>query len=76
MSIWGNGIIQIIPVLLGGTVSYVIAACMGEVDFTPLGEAAWVGFPIEKERTIWAVFEHGNTSLMLSTFLDSPLLPL
>ena len=65
-SVWGKGIIKIIPVLLGVIVSYVIAACMGEVDFAPLGEAAWVGFPIEKERTIWAVFEHGNTSLMLS----------
>jgi hypothetical protein len=38
---------------------------MGEVNFAPLGEAEWVGFPIEKEHTIWAVFEHGNTSLML-----------
>ena len=68
-SIWGKGIIKIIPVLLGVIVSYVIAACMGEVDFTPLGEAAWIGFPIEKEHTIWAVFEHGDTSLMLSTIL-------
>ena len=68
-SIWGKGIIKIIPVLLGVIVSYVIAACMGEVDFAPLGEAEWVGFPIEKEHTIWAVFEHGNTSLMLSTIL-------
>ena len=68
-SIWGKGIIKIIPVLLGVIVSYVIAACMGEVNFAPLGEAEWVGFPIEKEHTIWAVFEHGNTSLMLSTIL-------
>lgn len=68
-SIWGKGIIKIIPVLLGVIVSYVIAALMGEVDFTPLGEAAWVGFPIQKERTILAVFEDGNTTLMLSTIL-------
>jgi len=68
-SIWGKGIIKIIPVLLGVIVSYVIAACMGEVDFAPLGEAAWVGFPIAKERTILAVIEDGNTSLMLSTIL-------
>ena len=42
---------------------------MGEVDFAPLGEAAWVGFPIAKEHTILAVIEDGNTSLMLSTIL-------
>ena len=68
-SVWGRGIIRIIPVLLGVMASYVIAACMGLVDFSPLGEAAWVGFPISKDRTILAVFEDGNTSLMLSTIL-------
>ena len=68
-SIWGKGIIKIIPVLLGVIASYVIAACIGEVDFAPLGDAAWVGFPIERERTILAVLEDGNTSLMLSTIL-------
>ena len=68
-SVWGRGIIKIIPVLLGVMASYVIAACMGLVDFSPLGEAAWVGFPISKDRTILAVFEDGNTSLMLSTIL-------
>ena len=68
-SIWGKGIVKIIPVLLGVIVSYVIAACFGEVDFAPLGDAAWVGFPIAKERTILAVFEDGNSSLMVSTIL-------
>ena len=68
-SIWGKGIIKIIPVLLGVIVSYVIAACIGEVDFKPLGEAAWVGFPIDMNRTVFAVFEDGNTTLMLSTIL-------
>ena len=68
-SIWGRGIVKIIPVLLGVIVSYVIAACFGEVDFAPLRDAAWVGFPIAKERTILAVFEDGNSSLMISTIL-------
>ena len=68
-SVWGKGIVKIIPILLGVIASYVIAALMGEVDFTPVSEAAWVGFPISKERTILAVFEDGNTTLMLSTIL-------
>ena len=55
--------------LLGVIVSYVIAACFGEVDFAPLRDAAWVGFPIATERTILAVFEDGNSSLMISTIL-------
>jgi uracil permease len=68
-SVWGRGIVKIVPILLGVICSYVIAAVMGEVDFTPLAEAAWIGFPISKERTILAVFEDGNTTLMLSTIL-------
>ena len=68
-SIWGKGIIKIIPVLLGVVVSYITAACLGEVDFAPLAEAAWIGFPISKDRTILAVFEDGNTALMLSTII-------
>ena len=68
-SVWGRGIVKIVPILLGVIVSYFIAALMGEVDFTPLHEADWIGFPISKERTILAVFEDGNTTLMLSTII-------
>ena len=68
-SIWGKGIVKIIPVLLGVVVSYVVAACLGEVDFSPLGEAAWVGLPVSRERTVLAVFEDGNSALMLSTII-------
>ena len=68
-SVWGRGIIKIIPILLGVIVSYAVAACMGEVDFSALDKAAWVGFPISEERTIIAVFKDGNTSLMLSTII-------
>lgn len=68
-SVWGRGIVKIVPILLGVIVSYFIAALMGEVDFKPLHEAGWIGFPISKERTILAVFEDGNTTLMLSTII-------
>ena len=68
-SVWGKGIVKIIPILLGVIASYVIAALMGEVDFTPVSEAAWVGFPISKEHTVLAVFEDGNSTLMLSSIL-------
>ena len=68
-SVWGKGIVKIVPILLGVIVSYIIAALMGEIDFTPLHEAGWIGFPISRERTILAVFDDGNTTLMLSTIL-------
>ena len=50
-SIWGKGIIKIVPILLGVLGSYILAAATGEVDFTKLSEVAWVGLPINMERT-------------------------
>ena len=64
---WGRGIMRIIPVLLGVIASYGLAVCLGRVDFTPLGEAAWVGLPLHADRTLLAVLADGNTGLMLST---------
>ena len=68
-SIWGKGIIKIIPVLLGVLVSYLVAACIGEVDFAKLVEAPWVGVPVSYDRSVLAVIDDGNTTLMLSTIL-------
>ena len=45
-NIWGRGMIKIVPILLGVLGSYVVAACFGQVDFTSVKEAAWVGLPI------------------------------
>ena len=39
-SVWGKGIIRIIPILLGVLVSYTLAAILGEVDFSALDEAS------------------------------------
>ena len=66
---WGRGILRIIPVLMGVLVSYGAAACLGEVDFGALREAAWVGFPLSRDRSVLAVIDDGNTTLMLSTIL-------
>lgn len=33
-NIWGRGMIKIIPILLGIGVSYIVALCIGEVDFS------------------------------------------
>ena len=66
-SIWGKGIAKIIPILLGVTASYLLAVAMGEVDFSTLNAAAWVGFPICREQTILAVLDHPNESFLLSS---------
>jgi uracil permease len=55
-NIYGKGMIKIIPILIGVIVSYIVGACMGEVDFTAVKEASWIGFPIVKEMTVLGLF--------------------
>ncbi len=54
-NIWGRGMIRIIPILLGVIGSYVVAACAGVVDFTPVAEAAWIGLPVAWPSTVFSL---------------------
>ena len=42
-NIWGKGMVKIIPILLGVVGSYVVALITGQVDFTEVGHADFVG---------------------------------
>ncbi len=42
-NIWGKGMIKIIPILLGVIVSYVVALIFGQVDFTAVHDASFIG---------------------------------
>ena len=55
-SIWGKGMIKIIPILMGVVVAYVAAAFAGEVDFTTVKEAAWIGLPVQWDNTVFSIF--------------------
>ena len=68
-SIWGRGIIRIVPILLGVLLSYITAACCGEIDFTPLSEAAWIGFPVSRERTPLAIFDDPDQTMIISSIV-------
>lgn len=68
-SIWGRGIIKIVPILLGVLGSYILAATMGEVDFTQLGEAAWIGLPINMDHTAIAVMKDPNFDLIITSII-------
>lgn len=52
-NIWGRGMIKIIPILVGIIVSYIVAVCIGAVDFQPIIEADWIGLPITKEGMVF-----------------------
>ena len=63
-NIWGKGMIKIVPILLGVIVSYVFAACIGQVDFSAVREAAWIGLPFKSQDTVLSVFQNPNASLV------------
>ena len=62
-NIWGKGMVKIVPIIIGIVASYIVAVCMGEVDFTAVKEAAWVGLPIYKDALITNAFIDGNLAL-------------
>ena len=43
-NIWGKGMIKIIPILLGVVGSYIVAVIAGQVDFSGVSEASFLGF--------------------------------
>ena len=43
-NIWGKGMVKIIPILLGVVGSYIIAVIAGQVDFSGVSEASFLGF--------------------------------
>ena len=70
-NIWGKGMIKIVPILMGVVVSYIVAAVTGNVDFTAVKEAAWVGLPVHMEDTVFGLFGSGNvnTGLLVSSIV-------
>ena len=67
-NIWGKGMIKIIPILLGVIASYLVGAASGQVDFTAVREAAWIGLPVTWSETVFGLFGSGNVdTAMLAT---------
>lgn len=45
VSVFGRGIIRLVPILFGIASGYIICLFLGLVDFTPVREAAWLAVP-------------------------------
>ena len=69
VNIWGKGMAKIVPILIGVVVSYIVAVIRGDVDFTPIKEAAWIGFPIDPASTVFGGVNLANKSLVLSAII-------
>ena len=68
-NIWGKGMVKIIPVLLGVVGSYFIAACFGQVDFSGVHSAKWIGMPFAWENTAFAVFKNPDWGLVVTAII-------
>lgn len=54
VSVWGRGLLRLIPILSGIMVGYLVALLMGMVDFQPVGGAVWMGLPaVQMPRFSW-----------------------
>ncbi len=65
-NIWGKGMFKIIPILLGVVGSYLVAALCGQVDFTKVHEAAWIGLPFDWKDTTFSLMGNADGSLVAS----------
>lgn len=69
-NIFGKGMIKIVPILIGVIASYLIGIIAGEVDFSAVKDAAWVGIPIAKETTVFSLFGDGfDPSLLITSII-------
>ena len=68
-NIWGKGMIKIVPIIIGVIGSYVLAAVLGRVDFTPVAQASWFGLPLHWEETAFSVLANGDASLLITAVI-------
>ena len=68
-NIWGKGMIKIIPIILGVVASYIVGVICGQVDFSSVREAAWIGLPFAMQDTVFSIFANPDSSLILSAII-------
>ena len=70
-NIWGKGMIKIVPILMGVLTSYLVAAVTGNVDFSGVKEASWIGFPFQMQDTVFGLLGSGNfnSGLLISSVI-------
>ncbi|MDO5112626.1 MAG: solute carrier family 23 protein, partial [Clostridia bacterium] len=68
-NIWGKGMIKIIPILLGVIASYAVAALTGNVDFSAVKEAAWLGLPVQWSNTVFSLIGKADGGLIISSIV-------
>ena len=68
-NIWGKGMIKILPILCGLVIAYIVAICMGAVDFSAVKEAAWIGIPVHKASTIFGGVDWSQKAYIMTAII-------
>lgn len=68
-NVWGKGMIKIVPIIIGVIGSYLLAALLGRVDFTPVASAGWIGVPIHWNATVFSVLSGENASMLITAVI-------
>lgn len=73
-SIFGRGMIKIIPILCGVIASYVAAVLFGKfgwtttIDYSAVAAAPWIGLPVQWGNTVFPLVENPNWGLVTTSF--------
>ena len=77
-SVFGKGMVKIVPILIGVLTSYVVAVLYGNmahlgpaVDFSKIADAPWIGLPFHWNETVFPILAHagGNWERIVSAVL-------
>ena len=67
-NIWGKGMVKILPILIGIAVSYLVAICMGAVDFAEtFKDVPIIALPIKKSGMVFGNIK--DTSLAINSII-------
>lgn len=72
-NMWGKGMVKIVPILLGVAASYVFALIVDAgaraAVVSSVSEAAWLGLPIHKDATVFALLGNADGSLLITSII-------
>ncbi len=68
-SIFGKGMLKIIPILLASIISYSFAGVAGIVDLSAVKSAPWIGLPVKFENTVFSIFSNPDWSLFITSII-------
>ena len=74
-SIFGRGMLKIIPILMGVIFSYVAAVVLGKfglsqaIDYSAVANAAWIGFPVKMGNTVFPLLSNPDWGRITSAVL-------